>query len=461
MTATVTRGTSVTLTLEVSQFTGGPATDLTGLTITIRPAAGGSAVVGPTSTGISHPATGRYTYTWSVSASQTVGDYLAVWSGTDGDGDTVTGSETVSVVAAATVVTGAAAAAGVWYVTRETVKAALDVAETARANSQVDAVCEAASRSVESQLNRRFYPIAGTRYFDWPAGRPTSWPWRLWLYQDEVVSVDALVSGGVTIPAASYLLEPVNDGPPYNRIEINLGTSSAFTSGSTYQRSIAVIGTFGYTAAAVPAGALAEDLDTTETGVDVTDSSVVGVGDTLLVDSERMIVTGKSMLDTGVNIDASDSLTASAADVSITLSTLTSAPAVGETILIGSERMLVVDLAGGVATVKRAFDGTVLAAHAANADIYAPRTLTVTRGALGTSAATHNSATTVYRGWVPGPVVELALAEALTILLQRQSGYARTVSSGNMVKEVIGRGLADIRAQAYAAYGRKVRGRAV
>lgn len=354
---------------------------------------------------------------------------------------------------------------GVWYVSREDVKRALDVAETARSNSQIDRAIEAASRSIDGDrpgdgfLRRRFYPQVDTRYFDWPTpDSPRSW--RLWLDQHELISVTTLTSGGVTIAASDYLLRPY-DGPPFTHVEIDLASSAAFTSGSTHQQAVAITGTFGHSANTAPAGALAEALDDSETGVDITDSSLIGIGHLIKVDSERMIVTGKAMLDTGVNIHSSDSLSASVADVSITMSTTTGAPAVDEVILVDSERMLVVDVAGSTLTVKRAWDGSVLAGHAGGADIYAPRTLTVERGALGTTAAAHSSSTAVTRHVVPGPVVELCLAEALNNYLQAGSGYARTIGSGDAEREAGGRGLRDIRNQAYTALGRKARTRAV
>ena len=190
-------------------------------------------------------------------------------------------------------------------------------------------------------------------------------------------------------------------------------------------------------------------------------AAIIGVGQIIKVDSERMLVTAKTMIDTGVNIDAADSLTASAADVSITMSTTTSAPVVDEVILIDSERMLVVDVAGSVLTVKRAWDGSVLAAHAAAADIYASRRLTVIRGALGTTAATHADTTAIVKHVVPGLVSELCLAHALTTMGQRLSGYARTVGTGDNQRESSGRGLKQIRDDAYTAYGRKARSAAV
>ncbi|MEV0382881.1 hypothetical protein [Nonomuraea sp. NPDC050643] len=355
---------------------------------------------------------------------------------------------------------------GIWYTTRETVKAALDSKETARSNGQIDRAIESASRLIEGALHRRFYPEVRTLTWDWPnAQRARSW--RLWLDANELVSVTTLVAGGVTIAPGDYLLYPT-DGPPYNRIEIDLSSSAAFASGDTHQQAISITGPYaGCRLDEAPAGALAEALDASETAVDVTDAAAVGVGDILRVDSERMIVTGRTMLDTGQNLGGN--LAASAAGVTVAVST-GSAFAVDEVILIDSERMLVVDIAGNNLTVKRAWDGSVLAAHTAGADIYAPRTLTVERGALGTTAATHLTAAPIARHVPPGPVVALCVGLALAQVLGEQSGYARAslasgersdTTSGRPRTQKIGAGLDALWATAYAACGRKARIRGV
>jgi len=345
---------------------------------------------------------------------------------------------------------------GVFYATRENIKNALDIKETARSNTEVDNAIDSASRTVEGILHRKFYPWTGTRYFDWPNFQYAR-AWRLYLEQDELISVTTLTSGGVAIASTDYFLEPNNDGPPYTRICLDLDASAAFGQGTNSQRDIAVTGVFGHSANDLPAGALAEALDASETAVDVSDSAIIGVGSIIKCESERMLVTEKVMLDTGVNIDAGDSLTASVADVSITASTSTSIPIVGETILIDSERMLVTDVAGLVITVQRASDGSVLASHAGSADIYAPRTLTVTRAVLGTSAATHADTTAITRHEVPSLIAEFTTALALNTLLQRSSGYARESGSGDNAKEFTGRSISQIKNDAMTTYGRMAR----
>jgi hypothetical protein len=205
---------------------------------------------------------------------------------------------------------------------------------------------------------------------------------------------------------------------------------------------------------------LAEDLDSSETGIDVTDSSIIGVGHTLRIGTERMMVTEKVALDTGINL-AAPGMTAEMRGVAVPLSTATGAPQPGEMINIDGERMLVTESIGTTAYVARAVDGTVLAAHTAGADIYAYRTLTVRRGVLGTTAAAHTTGAAINR-WVPdGPIEALNVAETLTLLAQENSAYARVIGSGDNQREARGAGLAQLRREVYDGYAKKARTGAV
>jgi len=348
-----------------------------------------------------------------------------------------------------------------WYATREEIKAELDVKETARSNARIDRALADATESVHGLLHRVFYPETDTRYFDWPNSQSGT-SWRLWLDASEVVSVSALVSGGVTIAASDYFLEPNVYGPPYNRIEIDLASSAAFGGGDTHQRDVGVTGVWaGCPLVESQTGTIVEALDASETGIDVdaATSAAVGVGSLLRIDSERVIVTGRQNLDTGQTLGGSG-LTVQNSAVTVAVQS-GGAFAAGETILVDSERMLVEDIAGNNLTVRRAWDGSTIATHSVGATIYAPRTLTVARGALGTTAATHLTAATVYRWDPPGPVRQLCVAEALVDLLQGRSGYARTAGSGENEREVTGRGLKELRERVYVSHGRKARMRSV
>jgi hypothetical protein len=348
---------------------------------------------------------------------------------------------------------------GIWYTTRESVKSALDAAETARNDPQVDRAVGAASRTIEGLLKRRFYPQLATRYFDWP-NHQYARPWRLWLDDDEVISVSLLIAGGVTIPASDYFLEPANTGPPYTRVEIDLASSSAFAPGATHQRAIAITGTFGYSAEEEQVGALTADLvaSLTATATATWTTARIGVGDVLRIDSERVVVTAKTMIDSTQNLG--NTLAAASSDVTVQVTT-GSAFAVEEVLLIGSERMLVVDIAGNNLTVKRAWDGTVLAAHSSGADIFTLTGVELDRAQLGTTLAAHSSGAAITRHLVPDLVRDLCVAEAINQLQQETAGYARVIGEGETAREGTGRGLFDLRRDAIARYGRQARSRAV
>lgn len=342
-----------------------------------------------------------------------------------------------------------------WYVTREDLRFAIASQDSARNNKQLDRALESASRAVEDLCRRAFYPTVATRYKDWPTKEsPTSW--RLWLDKDELISVTSLTAGGTTISSSDYFLEPINDGPPYNRIEIDLDSSVAFESGNTHQRNVSITGVFGYDNNTVTAGTLGAAIATTSaTTCEVSDSSLVGIGSLLTIDSEKVIVTGKSWLDSTQNIGGS--LTASAANVSVAVTT-GSAYHEDEIILVDSERMRIESISGNTLTVKRAWDGSVLAAHTTGADIYAPRTLTIVRGVLGTTAATHLISVAVTAQSYPGQVRALCLAEALNTLEQETSAYARTIGSGENERNASGAGIEKLRKSVKIKYGRRLRG---
>lgn len=344
-----------------------------------------------------------------------------------------------------------------WYVSRETVKAALDIAETARSDDAVDRSIASASRSVEGFLHRIFYPLTATRCFDWPSPN-RSRSWRLWLDQHELISLTSITAGGVAIDPADVVLYPTS-GPPYNRVEVSLDSPSAFSSGDTHQQAIAITGVWGYTADEEQVGELAGVLGASSSAsASVVWSDVVGVGDILRIGDERMIVTGRQMTDTGQDLaaDLAGQNAATAVPVADGAAFLP-----GQTLLVGAERMLVVDIAGHSLIVRRAWDGSALAAHSSGADVYALAAVRLDRAQLGTTLSAHSPGAAVWRHVVPGLVGELCVALATVTLTQRQSGYARTARRDSTHREVTAYGLEQIREAAYAAYGRKARVRAV
>jgi hypothetical protein len=349
---------------------------------------------------------------------------------------------------------------GMSYAAVEDVKAALDILETARAESQIRRVLRSATDSVEGLLRRRFYPEVRSQTFRWyDELGATDMPWTVWFDANEIISVTAFTTGqddtAIAAGAGGYLLKP-DDGPPYTRVELDTEGSATFETRSAYQDSVTISGLFGYWNEYEDAGILDGLITDSATTLDVSNGALVGIGNLLKIGTERVVVTGRSFK------TITQTLT-----TGVSLASTTSIPVVsgaafneGELILVDSERMLIVDVAGNNLIVKRGWDGSTLEAHLTGATVYVSRTLTVTRGALGTTAAAHSDDAPVSLFYVPPLVQDLCIAEAMAQLLQERTAYARTIGAGEGEREVRGTGLADLRKRAVEAYGRKKSGRA-
>ncbi len=123
--------------------------------------------------------------------------------------------------------------------------------------------------------------------------------------------------------------------------------------------------------------------------------------------------------------------------------------------------MLVVDITGNTVTVKRAWDGTILATHATTTHLYASRALSVARGQLGTTAATHTLGAAAVVSRVPSPVRDLAVGEATNRIQQEAGGYSNPQGEGQAAVRGLGSGLTDLWDEAVTGYGRKTRIRVI
>ncbi|WP_097921744.1 hypothetical protein [Streptomyces sp. wa1063] len=346
------------------------------------------------------------------------------------------------------------------YATREDIKAALDVKQTARATRAIDRALASGSRAVDGLCRRRFYPMVATRSWDWPNAQRAR-PWRLWLDENELISAAEVTTGGDVVPAESVFLEPNAYGPPYSQVQLDTASAtSGWIGGDTHQRTITITGLYGYRNDETLLGTTTASIDgvATRVTVDATTSADTGVGSVLHIGDERLLVTGRTQATTGQTL-ATD-IDGQAKTTVIPVQDGTEF-AVDETVLLDGEQLLIVDIAGNSLVVRRAWDGSTIAPHTTGTALYAPRTLTVTRGALGTTAAAHPSGSTVNRWDPPALVHQLALAEAINTLLQEQAGWFRTASGGSTSREATLDALKGLRTQTYDALGRKARLRGV
>lgn len=378
------------------------------------------------------------------------------------------------------------------YCNRWEAMRALDFSPGIDVNSQVDRALISAAENIDAHMHRTFFPSDDVRFFDWPnaggsGGGQYADPWRIWLDDNDLACLTSLSTGGVAITLDKVFLQPWSNPrknlPYYTYLELDRSTSASFGGNAqTPQMTNALTGTWGYGADADPAGTLAASVGLTDATVTVTNGSVAGPGDLIVLgygrgtapapsapgnhagdiqpfQGERVLVTDVSAVATGLTQSGSGVTTAADDDQALTW-TGTGSLNAGEVITLDQEDMLVEKIIGSVATVRRAFNGSTLASHSA-AVIYGWRQWSVLRAQLGTTAGTYASGAAVYRHRVPQLIRDLAIAEAGNQLMQEGSGYARMVGSGENAHPAPGMSLADKWDEARTAHGRKARSRGV
>lgn len=313
------------------------------------------------------------------------------------------------------------------YATVEQVAQAIDIAATAYETDRLKRIVFGASRKIDRELHRHFYPITEARTY-WITGGVGFW------LDADLLSLSTLTADDVSIDTSDVDLWPADTGPPYKWIE---------QSGAT----IVVTGDWGFSNDTETAGGLDSAIsDTTGTSVVATNSAVIGVGDLIICESERMIVTAKTLSDTAATNEAA--LTAAKNDVTVTVDDGTLLN-VDEIIQIDSEEMWIRAISSNTLTVERAVNGTVLATHAGSSEaVNARRTLTVERGAAGSTAATHADTTALTRNVPPYVITNWTVAEAIVRFEQETFGFAQTIGSGETAREARYLGLEDARREA-------------
>lgn len=359
------------------------------------------------------------------------------------------------------------------YATREQVQRAMDVKLAAYNSEQIDRSICASADAVEGLTQRRFYPEDAIRKFDWPNFQ-YAYPWRVWLDRYELaapatqVTTGSLLAIPIVIPISAIIFQPVNEGPPFNRIELRRDMNYAFGYNDTPQLDIAITGTFGYWMKTRAAGTATASIGLTDSTILVSDGVSVGVGDVIIVDSERMIAVDAFFNNTGISFSGLS--TASANDNVVTVADGTKFDA-GEILQVDYEWILILQIIGNNMVVKRAYSGSVLAAHSGGT-LYARRTLAVLRGQLGTMAAAHSNGVALAVNEVPGLIRELAIAEAEVWLTQEPQAYGGAATPQKNVsvnrggfsvgESVVGSGLPDIRKLVSdSVFTRKVRTRVI
>lgn len=347
-----------------------------------------------------------------------------------------------------------------WLTTREALQRATQAWDPAQV-AIIDRMIASASDYIhhpQSGITGRFFiPRTAARTYRWPQAGIHKLD-VLHLDQD-LLAVTSLTREGddaVAIAAADYFLEPNNLGPPYSRIEIDLGSSAYFAAKDTPQRAVRVTGRWGFSEITVAASQVDGALTAAQTTLKVDDGSKVEVGHALLIGTEQVFVAERTSSD--LNVNTSGAFGAALDTVRLTLSGApTPALQQGEWIRVDQEDLLIsLVVSTTVVDVRRAFNGTVLAAHSDAADVFVYRNYTIERGGNGTTAATQADNAAITRYLVPGDVEAWCRARAIHDLQQERSGWGRSIGQGEQAQEFIGRGFHDFEQRMVRKYQRTV-----
>lgn len=188
----------------------------------------------------------------------------------------------------------------------------------------IELLLRGSSRYIERQCGRNFVPYIETRYFDTPTLDDTN-DLRLLKLDDDLLEVISITNGdGTTVASTEYLLlnsDLKRNTTPYRYIRIKDTSTSYWTLDSAGGKHgvISVNGIWAYreryaTDAWLTGSTLAEALDTSETGYDMTSGAAFTAGQLIRIDNELSYVTSVSSNTVNVATRPANGSTAAAHD---------------------------------------------------------------------------------------------------------------------------------------------------
>lgn len=323
--------------------------------------------------------------------------------------------------------------------------AAAGAAYSLRYITTVDTAIAATSDDLEAPPARRLYPLTNqTISYNWPPTDPDSNTRELWLNHD-FVSITSLTAGGTTISSSDYVLKPVT-GPPYYKIELKDTASNFLTANTDRINAIVIVGTTGHSIDKTLRGTC-QYVSATGTEIVLSVDNTVGVGSLLNINSEWMQTRERYWNLTSDKLAAN--LTAASDSQTVTLETAAAGYCAGETVMVGTEKMLVTNYENSVLTVQRAVDGTVLAAHSTGDRVSKWNRFKVERAAIGSTAAAHGGGDSVYSWDWPPLYNQLTIAKSIALVQSTAAGFASDVA--------IGEDIDKLQARFEKRYRRKIR----
>jgi hypothetical protein len=156
-------------------------------------------------------------------------------------------------------------------------------------DATLELLLTAASRYLDEKTTRHYYPIIETRYYDVPDD-------GILRLDEDLLEVITLTNGdNTTVSSSNYILMDVNATPYWGiKLKGSSGLSWQANSSGDIEGVISLLGVWGYhnhyNLAWRTASTLNEDLDTSETGIDVADGTAFAVGNLSRIGNELCYV---------------------------------------------------------------------------------------------------------------------------------------------------------------------------
>jgi len=307
-----------------------------------------------------------------------------------------------------------------FYIALEDLKEYIGKTENANDIKTVMTVA-AMSRVIEKITGRKFYPTTEQRKFDWQDSH------RLCLDYDDLLSVSAFADddGNGSIATSNVVLIPANENPKYEILIKPQNDQMVYT--NYRDQAIHITGDWGYSNDSFVAEVTSPEFaDETGTSMALSDGSIVQVGHTILINSERMFVEDLVTTDFAQNTSEALDIFEKSIDVPTPGNF-----AIGEVIRIDDEDMLIERIDSGSIVVERGYNATVAVTHVTSSDIHVYRTYTVQRGVFGSTAATHSSGDSISILTPPHDIIMACGAMTARAIKRGESGWADVLGGGD------------------------------
>lgn len=183
----------------------------------------------------------------------------------------------------------------------------------------IDSLLESASRYLDDETARQFYPVVQARYYNVPTDREL-------LVDDDLLEIITLTNGdSTTMPSTEYYLVPKNYTPAYGVKITDISTYSWSTnSAGSFENAIIVNGIWAYRNRYTSEGwkvgtTTTEALDTSEVEFDVTASTLFSAGQIVRYGNELGIIASTATGKITVVSRGDNGSTAAAHDSGITV----------------------------------------------------------------------------------------------------------------------------------------------